>query len=284
MQEVVKTSVKRKQNSKRQRRRRRNMSMYILLVLILVVGIGFALSMTMFFNIKTIRVTGETAYTDQEVFAASGIQVGDNLMRLDTVSVSNSVLSKLLLAEDVYVKKHFPSTVEIMVKPCVPTACVAYEGGYLIVSAKGKILEKTSEPQEGLLIFTGYNPEFVEPGQMLTSAEDQKNSIYTTFLGNAYGADLTEVDMTDQYDIVVYYGDRIRFEIGNANEITYKLQLAATAIPRLNESKKYNLRMVGDNQISATQQEAAVTTAPEDPAGPEGTDTTVTTTVAVPAA
>ena len=30
MQEVVKTSVKRKQNSKRQRRRRRNMSMYIL--------------------------------------------------------------------------------------------------------------------------------------------------------------------------------------------------------------------------------------------------------------
>lgn len=282
MQEVVKTSVKRKQNSKRQRRRRRNMSMYILLVLILVVGIGFALSMTMFFNIKSIRVTGDTAYTDQEVYAASGIQEGDNLMRLDTVSVSNSVLSKLLLAEDVYVKKHFPSTVEIIVKPCVPTACVAYEGGYLIVSAKGKILEKTSQPKEGLLIFKGYIPEFLEPGQMLTSTEDQKNAIYTTFLSNEYAADLTEVDMTDQYDIVVYYGDRIRFDIGNANEISYKLRLAATAIPRLNDSKKYNLRMVGDNQISATQQEPAVTTAPENPTEPESTETTTTT--AVPAA
>ncbi|WP_276795743.1 cell division protein FtsQ/DivIB [Ruminococcus champanellensis] len=279
MQEVVKTSVKRKQNSKRQRRRRRNMSMYILLVLILVVGIGFALSMTMFFNIKSIRVTGDTAYTDQEVYAASGIQEGDNLMRLDTVSVSNSVLSKLLLAEDVYVKKHFPSTVEIIVKPCVPTACVAYEGGYLIVSAKGKILEKTSQPKEGLLIFKGYNPEFLEPGQMLTSTEDQKNAIYTAFLSNEYAADLTEVDMTDQYDIVVYYGDRIRFDIGNANEISYKLRLAATAIPRLNDSKKYNLRMVGDNQISATQQEPAVTTAPENPTEPE-----TTTTTAAPAA
>lgn len=282
MQEVVKTSVKRKQNSKRQRRRRRNMSMYILLVLILVVGIGFALSMTMFFNIKTIRVTGDTAYTDQEVYAASGIQEGDNLMRLDTVSVSNSVLSKLLLAEEVYVKKHFPSTVEIIVKPCVPTACVAYEGGYLIVSAKGKILEKTSQPKEGLLIFKGYIPEFLEPGQMLTSTEDQKNAIYTAFLSNEYAADLTEVDMTDQYDIVVYYGDRIRFDIGNANEISYKLRLAATAIPRLNDSKKYNLRMVGDNQISATQQEPAVTTAPEDPAEPESMETTTTT--AAPAA
>lgn len=282
MQEVVKTSVKRKQNSKRQRRRRRNMSMYILLVLILVVGIGFALSMTMFFNIKSIRVTGETAYTDQEVYAASGIQEGDNLMRLDTVSVSNSVLSKLLLAEDVYVKKHFPSTVEIIVKPCVPTACVAYEGGYLIVSAKGKILEKTSQPKEGLLIFKGYIPEFLEPGQMLTSTEDQKKAIYTAFLSNEYAADLTEVDMTDQYDIVVYYGDRIRFDIGNANEISYKLRLAATAIPRLNDSKKYNLRMVGDNQISATQQEPAVTTAPEDPTEPESTETTTTT--AAPAA
>ena len=282
MQEVVKTSVKRKQNSKRQRRRRRNMSMYILLVLILVVGIGFALSMTMFFNIKSIRVTGDTAYTEQEVYAASGIQEGDNLMRLDTVSVSNSVLSKLLLAEDVYVKKHFPSTVEIIVKPCVPTACVAYEGGYLIVSAKGKILEKTSQPKEELLIFKGYIPEFLEPGQMLTSTEDQKNAIYTTFLSNEYAADLTEVDMTDQYDIVVYYGDRIRFDIGNANEISYKLRLAATAIPRLNDSKKYNLRMVGDNQISATQQEPAVTTAPENPTEPESTETTTTT--AAPAA
>ena len=282
MQEVVKTSVKRKQNSKRQRRRRRNMSMYILLVLILVVGIGFALSMTMFFNIKTIRVTGDTAYTDQEVYAASGIQEGDNLMRLDTVSVSNSVLSKLLLAEEVYVKKHFPSTVEIIVKPCVPTACVAYEGGVLIVSAKGKILEKTSQPQEGLLIFKGYIPEFLEPGQMLTSTEDQKNAIYTAFLSNEYAADLTEVDMTDQYDIVVYYGDRIRFDIGNANEISYKLRLAATAIPRLNDSKKYNLRMVGDNQISATQQEPAVTTATENPTEPESTETTTTT--AAPAA
>lgn len=282
MQEVVKTSVKRKQNSKRQRRRRRNMSMYILLVLILVVGIGFALSMTMFFNIKTIRVTGDTAYTDQEVYAASGIQEGDNLMRLDTVSVSNSVLSKLLLAEEVYVKKHFPSTVEIIVKPCVPTACVAYEGGFLIVSAKGKILEKTSQPKEGLLIFKGYIPEFLEPGQMLTSTEDQKNAIYTAFLSNEYAADLTEVDMTDQYDIVVYYGDRIRFDIGNANEISYKLRLAATAIPRLNDSKKYNLRMVGDNQISATQQEPAVTTATENPTEPESTETTTTT--AAPAA
>ncbi|MCI5816876.1 FtsQ-type POTRA domain-containing protein [Ruminococcus sp.] len=277
MQEVVKTSVKRKQNSKRQRRRRRNMSMYILLVLILVVGIGFALSMTMFFNIKTIRVTGDTEYTEQEVFAASGIQVGDNLMRLDTVAVSNSILSRLLNAEEVYVQKHFPSTVEIIVKPCVPTACVAYEGGYLIVSAKGKILENAKEPKEGLLLFKGYNPEFLEPGQMLTSAEDQKNSIYSAFLGNPYGADITVVDMTDQYDIVVHYGDRIRFEIGNANEISYKLRLAATAIPRLNESKKYNLRMVGDNQISAVQQEPAVTTAPDFPEDPEGTGTTETT-------
>ena len=153
---------------------------------------------------------------------------------------------------------------------------------YHLPNTKGKILEKTSQPKEGLLIFKGYIPEFLEPGQMLTSTEDQKNAIYTAFLSNEYAADLTEVDMTDQYDIVVYYGDRIRFDIGNANEISYKLRLAATAIPRLNDSKKYNLRMVGDNQISATQQEPAVTTAPENPTEPESTETITTT--AAPAA
>lgn len=54
MRDVVKTNVKREQNSKRRRRRRRHLSFYFFLVIILVAGIGVLLSVTLLFNIKNI--------------------------------------------------------------------------------------------------------------------------------------------------------------------------------------------------------------------------------------
>ncbi|MBQ8435461.1 MAG: cell division protein FtsQ, partial [Oscillospiraceae bacterium] len=65
MNDVVKTNVKRDQNSKRVRRRNRNKALYIFLVLILVLGIGVLLSVTLLFNIGKINIKGEVDYSDE---------------------------------------------------------------------------------------------------------------------------------------------------------------------------------------------------------------------------
>ena len=56
--------------------------------------------------------------------------------------------------------------------------------------------------------------------------------------------------MTDKYDIKVNYDNRINFELGNSNDVTYKLKLAETVFNDLGDDKKGTMEMIGSNQIS----------------------------------
>ncbi|MBE6855351.1 MAG: FtsQ-type POTRA domain-containing protein [Ruminococcus sp.] len=291
MQDVVKTNVKRKQNSKRTRRRRRNMSLYILLVAVLVLGIFVALSLTLFFNVNTVKVIGETGYEDTQIVAVSGIQNGDNLVRLDEFAVREKLLAGLLNVEDVAIKKRYPSTVEITVSPCIPGANIACESGYLLVSEKGKILDLKTEADGSLLTVTGLEPASLTIGTYLTSTDPQKDKIFETLtkaIRDKQYDTIVSVNLTDKYDIHVNYENRIDFALGNSNEINYKLELAAAAIKEISTEKSYVLRMVGSNQISVQQKqdmtEELITDLPEiTTIPPSETDFISTATTAVSA-
>ena len=85
MKDVEKTNVERENSSKRMRRRKRKMNLYGLIVILLVLTVGITVSYTFLFNISEIRVSGESdQYTAEEIVSASGINKGDNLLRLNT--------------------------------------------------------------------------------------------------------------------------------------------------------------------------------------------------------
>lgn len=256
--DVVKNPVRRKQVTRRASRRKRSSSLYLILVLLLAGGVGAALSMTVFFNITTVRVTGETEYSSSQVIEASGLMPGDNLVRLDPYVVEQEILSRLLTVEDVTVTKAFPDTVEIHVTKCVPYLNVQHGLEYMIVSRNGKILAENDTPQNGLLTFLGYDPTDATIGGTLTSGDEQKDSIQSDFCKifseNAF-TEITAVQMKNKYDIIVYYGDWIEFHIGDASDLVYKLTLAERAIADLNSEKQYQMTMIGDNQLSVIQLE-----------------------------
>ena len=100
MKDVEKTNVERENSSKRIRRRRRNMNLYGFIVLILVICIGVTISYTFLFNINEIKVSGEASeYTVEEIVEASGIAMGDNLLRIDTEDAEKKILDSLLYIE-----------------------------------------------------------------------------------------------------------------------------------------------------------------------------------------
>ena len=114
MRDVVKTNVRRNQNSKRTRRRRRHSSMYFFLILILVLGIGVLLSVTLFFNINKIDVKGNVDYSSQDIINVSGIGIGDNMVRLDAAKAEQNILNSMVYIEEADISKHYPDTLEIM--------------------------------------------------------------------------------------------------------------------------------------------------------------------------
>lgn len=254
MRDVVKENVKRQQSSKRQRRRKRRHRAYIALVILLVLGIALALSMTLFFNVTDIVVHNETNTPDEEVISLSRIHTRDNLVRLDTKSAEKRIKEGIAYAENVTIEKKYPSTVEITVEKAKPVANISQSYGYLLVSGSSRVLEELhGDPMPDLLVITGYNPAQGTIGMYLRSEDEKRDNVLKTLTAaveECNNKEIKSIDMTDQSDIIVKFGDNYEFRMGTSADAVYKLHLAEKTIEKLNTGKKYRLTMVKNNQIS----------------------------------
>ena len=80
--------------SHRSRTRRRSRGRFgPLFKLLCVVAVIVALTVgaTVFFRVETVTVTGNQRYTEEEIVAASGIQLGDNLYSLNKVRIDRNL-------------------------------------------------------------------------------------------------------------------------------------------------------------------------------------------------
>ncbi|MBR3448532.1 MAG: FtsQ-type POTRA domain-containing protein [Oscillospiraceae bacterium] len=254
MRDVEKTSVRRQQSTKRRRRRTRLHTTYFTLVAVLVLGLGIALSMTLFFNITEIVVINETDVPDADIVTLSGISYQDNLVRLDAAIAAEKVRVHVAYAEKVTVRRIFPSTVEIKVEKAEPVANISQSYGYLLVSASNRVLEELKgAPKEGLIIITGYNPAQGTIGMVLRSEDEKRDNVLKTLtaaVSECKNEQIVSIDMTDQSDILVQFGDNVLFHMGTASDAVYKLRFAAKTIEHLTPGREYELTMIGNNQIS----------------------------------
>ena len=254
MRDVVKTNVKREQNSKRKRRRKKNVKLYFFLMILLVLGVGVLLSVTVLFNVSKVNIVGDDVnYSTENIIKAAGIKAGDNLVRLDAKAMRERLLASMIYVEDAKVSKKYPNTLEINLIRCVPFANVETQDGVLLISKGGKILEKRSEPDESIITIKGFEPINFKPGEIIKAKEGDKTEICLEIINAAekYNEEkLKEIDITDSYDIKINLGDRITFEMGNSNDIAYKMNLADTVLKDLDKDKKGTMVMVGTNQIS----------------------------------
>lgn len=255
MKDVEKTSVERENSSKRLRRRKRKMNLYSLIVILLVLTVGVTVSYTFLFNINEIKISGESdQYTAEQILQASGIQKGDNLLRLNTHKSEQNILDALLYVETADVDRHFPSSLEITVSKCVPAFNVVYEMGTLLVSKQGKILADNGFITTGLPVFYGYDPMEKTPGKPLSSEDEQKHEAFLEFIDIINDTEqniIASVDMTDKYAMLVNYSNGIIFKMGNWTDIEYKLNMANNVMNDKDvEGKTGYITMIGSNECS----------------------------------
>lgn len=268
MQDVEKTEIRRDTNIKRRRRRNRLRPLYGLVVAVMVAFVGVALSMTVFFNIRTIEVTGESSnYTAEQIADASGIHTGDNLMRVDRDEAAQNILDAWVFVESVKIRKEFPDVLVIEITPSRCAFNVIDDSGTLQVSTAGKILINGPDVDENLPTILGFEITQREPGEIITSNDPQKEEIFDTLAQQiAQGLDvpITTIDMTDKYDIQIEFDGRIWFSLGNWSELAYKLELAETVIGELESDRVGYLTMIGDHQCAYRDKDAVEqqTTAP----------------------
>lgn len=270
MNDVEKTNIERTNSGKRMRRRKRMMSSYAFIVILLVLTVGISMCLTFLFNVEKIIVSGESEdYTAMQIVEASKVNPGDNLFRLDAKKAEQNILDELTNVETAIVDKDFPSTLRIKVTRCIPAYNVAYEENILLVSRKGKILSNSTvyTDMDNLPVIVGYEPSVTTEGDMLSSANINKNDAFEQIISRFDRDDNTQIatiDLTNEYDIIVTYRDGMIFKMGNWNDVDYKLDLAQTVMTDENVMGKTGyLTMVGKNQCSfrsSGEKEIIVTT------------------------
>lgn len=260
MREIQKTSIEKISNVKRERRRKRLQPLFYFIVVVLVLGLIVTLSMTVLFNIKTIRVDGSSEYDASEIVKASQIYKGDNLVRLNTEVAKQRILNNLMYIDDVTIKKEFPSTLVIETIASVPAMNIQDNNDFIVVSEGLKILSTDGDAREDLLNIIGFEPKIVENDTKLQSEDEQKAKILNTIYNEMKQLDMLDkvvsVDISDKYDILINYSDRIYIKLGAYSDLEYKIRYANTVITQnILEQKSGYLIFVNSNSASFVEKD-----------------------------
>ena len=199
-------------NRKRKRGRRRFGLLFKLLCGAALVAAA-TLGATVFFQVETIAVVGNSRYTAQEVIDASGVQIGDNLFQMNKNQISQQILQRLPYVGEVSPQRGLPSTLTIQVTEISAAAQVevyqddsaqaepAAEDGSgdsgegdgsqtegeeaqtladqpWLISASGKLLEVAPEGS-GALSVTGLTVLAPQAGTMLAVPQEQQSRLAT---------------------------------------------------------------------------------------------------------
>ena len=127
---------------KRHRRRRGRFGFLYKLLSFLVIFAAILVGCVVFFRVNEVIVTGNSRYSDQEVIAASGVELGDNLFLVNRPQTAQSILQQLPYVENAVPVHRLPDKVELHITECVPAAALRCEGSWWLLDPRGKLLEQ----------------------------------------------------------------------------------------------------------------------------------------------
>ncbi|MCL2013786.1 MAG: FtsQ-type POTRA domain-containing protein [Oscillospiraceae bacterium] len=238
----------------RSRKRKRNFILYYILLFVLILAVGIILSLTVFFKLEKIGVEGVNMYDYEQIVRASGIIKNDNMFRVDTGRASDAIMSNLIYCESVEVQKKFPSAVVIKIKEG-NIAFSAFCGEfYAYLSENGRILEVGQlKKYPGSVVVKGLVSNDVKAGDFIDVCSDDPNStenydetdqaesdpqISNLFAAERFNAvrqifnaieeaelsGIKEIDVQNITDIKLRYKNRLILNLGDVEDICYKLK------------------------------------------------------------
>ncbi len=216
------------------RKRRNKYTLYYYLAFFVVVVTITLLSVTILFNATEIEITGTDLYSAEQIRQISGVEVGDNLIRLDAHTAEDCVLNTLSYVEDIKVLRNFPDKISIRVTQAVAQMNIEYGGKYYVISDKGKILEAGLEkPKTGLITVKGFELNKFEIGENAESDDTLKPGIVKTIISTIEQTgmkNIVEINITDRTDIKLNYESRINILLGSSLDLEYKLNAVRITI------------------------------------------------------
>lgn len=207
------------------RKKRGSFILYYVLIGVVAIAAVSVLSVTVLFNISSFTVTGDTAYSDDEIIAACGIEKGDNLLRIDIGKAEEQIVSKLVYIDSARLTRGFPNRLVINVEPAQPVLSFASGGSYYVISERGRLLE-IGQVSPDCPVVKGYStPVETVIGAQLEDDEDGRIAIALRMIEymREYGLNANcEINLSDTLNILLNYDNRVDMELGASTRLEDK--------------------------------------------------------------
>lgn len=220
----------------RRKRRRMSVKLYAAIMAVLVLGVAVTLCFTVFFNIQTITVTGDSRYDSEQIIKTAGILEGDNLLLADLQAAQEKLLTELPYLETAHIRRKLPTGLSIEVSEAQPEFTFAIDGKYAVVNHAGKVLELTDAPMQSVPLVQGLSFLEAKEGQHY-ELEKKDKEIVLSDLTNALRENTlldktSEIDFSDPVDIRVEYGGNVTMLLGSGSEIDAKIAVGKAAMEK----------------------------------------------------
>lgn len=251
--------------SHRSRKRRRSRGRFgplFKLLCLAAVLVALTVGATVFFRVETILVSGCRRYTPEEIIAASGIQLGENLYGMNKVRIDRNIRTTLPYVGELTINRSLPSTIVItvteweavaQVTPPDPERAAAVreelaggdpeakpaalaEGPWLI-SVRGKLLEPAPADSAAIQV-AGLSPIAPQAGKMMEVPDSEQLQL-SALIGLLEALEQEEMTgrvksvQLESTHLTVRYLDRFDVKVRLNDDFSYSVRLMDAVISQI---------------------------------------------------
>lgn len=196
------------------RRRRWRWLAAAVVVVVLVGVLTWIVAFSSILGVSTVRIRGSHTLTGDQVRTASGIELGDPLVRLDTGSIEQRI-ERLPDIASAHVMVSYPSTVLITVRERVPVGYLTLSRGAVLVDVTGRQFRSVTSAPAGL-------PRFDVPPGAVGEASARAVAQVAGALPTALRRSLTSIQAVDPSSVTLDLADHRIVRWGSADRSDIK--------------------------------------------------------------
>lgn len=215
----------------RKKKKKRLSPHFFIFLLMIIASVFIALSLTIWFNVNTFSVSGNSIYSDEDIIAVMGVSKGDNLWRVPVSNIEKRIEQQLPFVASAKIIRKMPGTLSVKITGAKEYAFLKTEFGGVVVDENFKILKTATEKPDGLLNIKGMDILSSNVGDKLGVVIEEKYKLYNEFVtkleNNGFGANgnykITTIDVNDDLNLKFVIDNRLCVIVGSLNNLDNKL-------------------------------------------------------------
>lgn len=219
------------------RKRKKPMSLFkrrllIVLALLGMIAVTVFLAESLLLRVTEIKVTGDEIYAQEDILKLCGVREGDNLLLIPASDREQKLESQLPYISRAKITRKIPGTVIIEITASRGVCSIESGGAWYVIAGDGKVLETCPGPKEGLMQVLGVTVQSAKVGETLVLDNEEASTVFTEIVGiidrlgengQSAASEFTKMDLTNLYDMRLWYQDRIECILGSNIQLDYKL-------------------------------------------------------------